>query len=355
MDYHLLRNLKQFGDLGLSAILLNEGKLASELRRLGIPVDVVEETERSFFRLIRDTRRILDRRSPRIVHSHRYKENILAYLSSKSKNGIRLVSTQHGMPESIGTNRNRKYMLLHRLNLSLFLKSFSKVIAVSGDIRDILIEKYGFPGDRIAVIHNGTGIPEGLPSKKEKDFFVVGSMGRIYPVKDYSLMVEIAREVSGETENIRFELAGDGPDRAKIADLVERYRLGKVFLLRGFVEDLSGFYQGIDLYLNTSLHEGIPMSVLEAMSHGIPVIAPNVGGLKEMMEDGIEGYLVNGRDPKVFARKCLHLYEDRLLRQSMGSSARKKVEQEFSNDGMAREYHRLYLDIARGPKSGANA
>src|SRR3989304_5353687 len=97
------------------------------------------------------------------------------------------------------------------------------------------------------------------------------------------------------------------------------------------------------------------MSFLEAMSQGIPVIAPNVGGLKEMMEDGNEGYLVEGRDPKAFALKCLRLQGDGLLRQSMGSSARKKVKKEFTNEGMAREYYRLYLDVACGPRSGACA
>jgi glycosyltransferase involved in cell wall biosynthesis len=355
MVYALIKNLVHTKDLELSVVLLNEGRLADELRRLDISVEVVDENGRSFLQSVREVRKILDRRSPGIVHSHRYKENILAFLSTRENDRIRLASTQHGMPESIGANRNPKYILLHKLNISLSMKSFKRVIAVSGDIRDILIHKYGFPVNQITVIHNGTDIPEESPEKRERARFIIGSMGRMFPVKDYPLMVEIAREVYRETDKIRFELAGDGPDMARVRDLLERYRLGDVFLLRGFVEDPAGFYRDLDIYLNTSLHEGIPMSVLEAMSHGIPVIAPNVGGLKEMMEDGNEGYLVDGRDPKTFARKCLRLYGDRLLRQSMGSSARKKVEKEFTNDGMAREYHRLYLDVACGPGGGARA
>jgi glycosyltransferase involved in cell wall biosynthesis len=352
MDFHLLKNLRQFEDLELSAILFNEGKLANEIRCLGIPVDVVEESRRSFFRLIRDTGRILDRRSPRIIHSHRYKENILSFLSSRSQDGVRLVCTQHGMPESIGANRNPKYRLLHQLNISLLLKSFSKVIAVSSDIRCIFKNTYGYSGDNLMVIHNGTDIPGTHPVKSEREMFVVGSMGRMFPVKDYPLMVEIAREVCRETDKIRFELAGDGPEWAKIKDLVERYGLEKQFILRGFVEDLSGFYQGLDLFLNTSLHEGIPLSVLEAMSFGIPILAPNVGGLKEMINDGVEGYLVNGRDPEVYAIKCLHIYRNKILRQSMASSAREKVENEFSNDRMAREYYQVYLDVVRDSRNG---
>ncbi|PWB63379.1 MAG: glycosyltransferase [Deltaproteobacteria bacterium] len=355
MDYHLLRHLKRREDLGLSAILLNEGMLADKIRELGIPVNVIEESGRSFYQLVRDAGGVLDLESPDILHSHRYKENILAYLSSRRRNGIRLVGTQHGLPESFGTSQNRKYRLLHRLNISLVMKSFAKVIAVSGDIRKSFIERFGFPGDRIDVIHNGTDLPEGSPAAMRRDDFVIGSMGRIFPVKDFPLMVEIAREVRRETDRIRFELAGDGPDRGKVQELVDRYGLGDAFRLRGFVDDLAGFYRGIDLYLSTSLHEGIPISVLDAMSHAIPVVAPNVGGMKEILEDGSEGYLVDGRDPKTFARKCLDLYRSGGLRQAMGSSARNKVEKEFSNECMANAYHRLYLEIARVSGNGVHA
>ena len=345
MDFHLLKKLKQFGNLELSAILLNEGRLANEIRCLGIPVDVVDETQRSFFQIIRDTGKILIRRSPDVVHSHRYKENILAFLSSKYKSGIRLVCTQHGMPEFIGTNHKIQYLFLQKINFSLLSKSFRKVVAVSNDMKEVFINRFGFHENKITVILNGTDIPISPPLKCERDYIIIGSMGRFFPVKDFSLMVEIAKEVCKETDKIRFELAGDGPEREKIRDLIQRYRLENIFLLRGTVENLFEFYQNIDLYLNTSLHEGIPMSILEAMSFGIPIIAPNTGGIKEIINDGVEGYLENGRDPKVFANKCLHLYKDRALRRCMGSSAMAKVEKKFSNERMAREYYQLYLDV----------
>jgi glycosyltransferase involved in cell wall biosynthesis len=158
-------------------------------------------------------------------------------------------------------------------------------------------------------------------------------------------MVEIAREVRRETDRIRFELAGDGPEMRRIQELVERHGLEETFLLRGFLENLSEFYGSLDLYLNTSLHEGIPMSVLDAMSNGLPVIAPDSGGFGEILTDGIEGYLLEGRDPKAYADRCLRLFRDPALRDSMGSSARARVEREFSNDRMAREYRRMYHDV----------
>lgn len=346
--YNLLKNIKKYEHMEVSVILLNEGRLADEIRHLDIPVDVVSEANRSFFQLIKDTRNIIVRRSPHIIHSHRYKENIMAFLSSKYNNGIILVSTQHGMPESIRTGYYNKYILLQKINLLLLSRYYRKVIAVSYDIQITYINEFGFQENKVAMIHNGTEIHKNKFLKRDKDYFIIGSMGRLFPVKDYSLMVEIAREVKKETDKIRFELAGDGPDRAMIMDLIDRYRLEKTFILRGFVENPVEFYQGLDVYLNTSRHEGIPMTILEAMLYEIPIVGPNMGGLKEMMKDGIEGYLVDGRDPKIFANKCLHLYKNKLLRESMGASAREKVENDFSSDRMAREYYHLYLDIARG-------
>ena len=348
MDFQLLKKLKQFQNLELSAILFNEGRLSNEIRSLGIPVDVIDENKLNFFNILKNIRNILIRRPTHIVHSHRYKENILGFLSSKSQKDIRLICTQHGMPEFFGTNRKKKYLLLQKLNFSLISKSFCKVVVVSNDMQEIFINKYGFPEDKITVIYNGTEIPMDTPIKKGKNIFIIGSMGRFFPVKDFSLMVEVAREVCKETDKIRFELAGEGPDWEKIRGLIERYRLEKTFILRGFIEKNYDFYNSLDLYLNTSQHEGIPMSILEAMSFGIPIIAPNIGGIKEIISNGIDGYLENGRDPKVFANRCLQLFKNSALRQSMGSYAREKVENNFSNERMAREYYQLYLDIARG-------
>lgn len=346
VDYHLLKNLKSFNNIELSAILFNEGKLANKIRSLGISVDIIDENNNNFFHTVVAAGKILNRKPPDIIHSHRYKENILAFLASKFQNGIRLVSTQHGMPETTGASNRNKYKFLQKLNMYLLSRSFHKVIVVSKDMQKTFTNRFRIKENKIAMIHNGADIPDCSSKKRESSKFIVGSMGRIYPVKDYPLMVEIAKEVSRKTDKIQFVLAGDGPDRGKIMELIERNGLCNMFILKGFVDNLSEFYPYLDLYMNTSLHEGIPMSILEAMSYAIPIIAPNVGGIKEIVNNGIEGYLLDDRDPKRFADICLQLHNDSKLRKAMGVSARHKIENEYSNERMAMEYHQLYLDIA---------
>ena len=354
MDYYLLKHLKRSNEFKLSSITLNEGRLADEIRSIGIPIDIVDESRHGFLQTIREVKKVLVRKSPDIIHSHGYKPNIVAFFSSRKINRIRLISTQHGMPESIGSNRNNKYLLAHKLNFRLLSKYFNRIVTVSADMQDIFINKYGFPKNIISMIHNGTEIPADTSMKTENGIqngiFRIGSIGRITPIKDYSLMVEISKEVSRETDKIRFELAGEGPDMEKVLDLVDRYRLEKMFTLRGFVEDRENFYKNLDIYLNTSLHEGIPISILEAMSYGVPVIAPNVGGLKEILEDGVQGFLVEGRDPKAFSRKCLSLYENASVKNRMKCSARERVAKHFSNERMAAEYSDLYNNVYNSHK-----
>jgi glycosyltransferase involved in cell wall biosynthesis len=131
---------------------------------------------------------------------------------------------------------------------------------------------------------------------------VIGSAGRFCPVKDYSFMIHVAKAVKEKTNNIEFHLAGEGPERSKLQAIIQQYNLNETFMLKGHVEDMLTFYRSLDIYLNTSVHEGIPMSILEAMAYGLPVVAPNVGGISEIVSDGEDSYLIENRDPKAFTR-----------------------------------------------------
>lgn len=344
MSYHLLKGLMKYGDVKLLAIVLNEGRLAEEIRRLNIPVHTLDETKKSFLQILRDIKKIVVENSPDVIHSHRYKENILAYLVSRSIHGLGLIGTQHGMPEVNGEAVSLKHRLITKCNLFLLSRYFDRVVGVSHDIRDVLIDKGHFREGKVRVIHNGIEIPETFPDRSNSSAFVIGSSGRLFPIKDYPFMVEIAKKVLGKTDNIRFQLAGDGPERSKIQALIESYGLNGTFELKGHVENVSAFYRGLDLYLNTSIHEGIPLSVLEAMANGLPVVAPKVGGLTEIFDDGVEGYLIRERDPAAFAEKCLLLYEDNLLRRKMSQAARERVKQSFSVEKMVQQYYNLYVD-----------
>ena len=348
MVYRLLSGLIKIKNLEISVILLNEGRLAVEIRKLGIHVDVVDEAKLNFFQIVKKVRSLIKDFSPNIIHSHRMKENILAYLSVNNiERKITLISTQHGMPEPVKIKwKIFKEILISKYNNYLLSKYFNKLIVVSDDIKNNITQKFVIPAGKVQVIHNGTDVITSNSRKMEREFFTIGSAGRFFPIKDYPLMVEIAREVLHHTDKVRFELAGEGPELERIIDLIHKYKIEKYFSLKGFVDDMNSFYQGIDLYINTSFHEGLPMSILEAMAHGVPVIAYNTGGLKEILSDGLHGYLLEGRDPKLSAEKCLQLFKDKEMLRKMGIASREKIIKHFSYDKMAENYYNLYSNVA---------
>ena len=348
MIYQLLKGLQEFEDISNRLILLNEGRLSEAIRGLGIRVRVADERNHSFINLLRILRTILREEKPHIVHSHGYKVNFLSYLISKSIKSVKLVATQHGMPNAPGRRFNPRNQLKSRLNLFLLSRYFHRVVGVSEEIKAALVRQYRFPENKTRVIHNGIEIPRLMADREKDDYFVIGSSGRLFPIKNYDLLIEVARAVTKKTDRVYFELAGNGPEMARLKALASEYRLGDVFSFKGHLDDISPFYRGLDVYLNTSIHEGIPMSVLEAMAHKLPVIAPRIGGLPEIIDDGVQGYLLKERDPAAYAEKCILLYENKSLRQRMSEAAREKVEQMFSVKKMAQNYSHLYIDLAKG-------
>lgn len=342
MCLRLLTGLCGIKGVELSVILMNEGKLAREIRKLGVPIEVLDETRMNFFHALRKVQEILLKTRPEILHTHRQKENILAFLASKkARLRIPLICTQHGLDEP---HARLKWKLLSGVNLYILYNHFRKVVVVSEDMRIMLSKKYQLPARKLVVIHNGTEKRDRIRRYPGGDPFVIGSAGRLFPVKDYPFLVKVAAEVNRHEKNVRFELAGEGPEFGKLSGKIRESGLEEIIFLKGFVEDMENFYSTLDLYICTSLHEGFPMSVLEAMSHGLPVVAPMEGGIREAVADGSEGFLIEGRDPERYAQKCLEIYRNRDLRNRMGAAASERVRREFSIDVMAGKYYELYMD-----------
>ncbi len=345
MAMQLIAGLNCNPTIKVSAIILNEGRLATELRNSGLEAHVLEENKLSFWKLAGKIQKIVSTETPHIIHAHRYKENILSCIASRNMPQIKLITTQHGLPEHITSNQSLVGKLKTDLNFWVLRRYFDSVVGVSKDIQSFLVKNKGVEDTKVSVVYNGVRIPGDKVDKPGKNNFVFGSCGRLFPVKDYLLFAEIAKFVANNGA-IRFSLAGEGPERGKLENAISGYGLTQKFRFEGHVEDMDSFYRGLDVYLNTSVHEGIPMTVLEAMARGLPVVAPKVGGIPEVIQDGVEGFLVQNRDPLAFAEKCFALYRDSELRNRMSEAAKRKAEEKFSVERMTEGYLKIYSDLA---------
>lgn len=341
--YEICAGLKEHTPADITAVFLNEGILTDRCRDAGIPTHVIDEEKYNFIILTKRAVSLAFKIQPDVIHAHRYKENMMAFAIKVFLRKVHLVSTVHGRFEHQGGLKQRILTLVNAVILGRF---FSSVVAVSHDLKGYLSHDLHIPKRKIQCVINGIGAGnEKRKNLMAGDAITIGSAGRLFPVKDYSLMVDVARDLCERKDQIRFVLAGDGPDMEQLRDKVRKYGIEERFQLLGHVEDMEGFYRSIDVYLNTSRHEGMPVTVLEAMSHGIPVVAPDMGGLKELISDGEDGFLVKERSSSAFAETLIRLAENKQSARNMGMYARQKVEKEFSSKKMVQDYLALYTSL----------
>lgn len=349
MILNLLTELKKDPGVEIFALSLNEGILTERLRKAGIETDVIPEADHPLPKIWLKAVRLYRRGGIALIHSHRYKENILALLLAKSIGANRLVSTLHGLSETpmMAGRQGVSSDLKTSVDYFLLKRFFSRVVAVSEEMENLLVSKYHFRPERISIIHNGIPIPlPGSPSVPPVGGPIhVGTVGRMVAVKDYALFLDVAAELRRQTSNVRFSFLGEGPLKEQLIQKARDLKIDDAVAFLSPRSDPFPFYRSLDIFVNTSLHEGIPLSILEAMACQKPIVAPKVGGIPEIVEQGRNGFLIEGRETKAFVQPLLMLIQDRSLRERMGESGAKRIQAGFSSSMMAEEYQKIYRQL----------
>jgi glycosyltransferase involved in cell wall biosynthesis len=346
MIFHLLNSLRNDSSVQIFALSLNEETLASKLRDVGVKTWVIPEARNSFSKILFTARRVFKETAIDIIHSHGYKQNLLAFGLAKLIHVRRLVTTLHGMPESRGDGKlnGTKARFLSTLDYRILNRYFTHVVSVSLDMRERLVREHSFSAEKIKVIRNGIASPavKDVPCGPVSDIFHIGNVGRLVPVKDFDLFLEVAARIKRLDDRARFSILGEGPLKEGLIRRAQELGIEDYVRFLPACSDPFPYYRSIHLFLNTSLHEGIPLTILEAMACGLPVVAPRVGGIPEVIEDGKQGMLIEKRTPDNFAQPCLELMRSQHLRKTMGSSARERFVNNFSSSHMASSYLDLY-------------
>ena len=351
--YTLLKALCSRQDVEISAIVLNKGILADRLREADIAVTVIEESAHSFLAIRRQLIRELEGRSIDILHSHRYKENILA-AQAMSRCGVKhLVQTVHGVVERFSGLDRLKAGMHSKMNRYFSRKFFDRIIAVSEDIRKRLSETCNEA--QLVVIRNAIDTADIVPTRPpatlkaelgiRPERVLIGTAGRLAPVKGYDRLIRVAAIVKKEAPQVCFLIAGEGALRAELQRLIEDLDLHDTVRLVGFREDITDFLNSLDLCVMSSHHEGIPTVLLEGMYLRKPVVAMAVGGIPEVVEDGVSGMLIEAGNEAALADAILSLVRDRDLANRLGQAARSRVELEFSSRTLAQRILDLYQTV----------
>jgi glycosyltransferase involved in cell wall biosynthesis len=219
------------------------------------------------------------------------------------------------------------------------------VVVVTGDQTGAWIER-GYPRDRVAVVSNGVETPMVPESKAtirrdlkiSDDAIVAALVARLRPEKRVADFVDAVRRVRESDDQVIALIVGDGPDRAAI----ERAGDGdSAIRLLGHRDDVPRVLKAADLLVLSSEYEAAPMVILEAMATGLPVIATNVGAVREMVEDGETGMLVPPMAPGQIAAKLAHLAGDVRLRDAMGAAGMQRQRERWDAEAMIDGYAKI--------------
>ena len=312
---NVCRGLIDTGMVEVSAVVLNNGRLAKELQSLGTGVTVIDEQGNTWWQILWRLTHYLRSRPVDILHTHRYKENILGCMAAKISGVTHVVRTVHGSTELSSGWKGVKAKLYKAIDKIVCRYFVSCLIAVSRDISGHL--ERTFPGKTIIHISNCIDERRLVPTtaREEKRLelglrpseFVIGTVGRLNPVKGTEYLIRAVPEIVKRREDVRVLVVGDGPLRGDLEALVQFLGLEKTVTFLGWRDDSVDIINALDLFVLPSLHEGMPTVLLEAMFLGIPVVASATGGIPETVADGWNGLLVEPRSELSLSEKCIRV------------------------------------------------
>ncbi len=294
--------------------------------------------------------RVCRRERPDIIHLNSPKTVFLGRLAGVlARIPIRIVSI-HGWSFSV-PGIPRVAVWADRLARPLA----TATICVSEFDRELGIAAGMCARERTVVIHNGIDVRRfEATSHERRDVPVVAFVGRLAPQKDPATFIQALAML--ERNSYHAIVAGSGPDADSIAAEIERLGLHDSVELLGVRDDVPQILSSADVFVLSSIYESLPISILEAMAAGLPVVATNVGGVPELVVDQQTGFIVGSRDPEALAQAMKKLLADPDLRRRFGSAARARVEARFGIERFQREHVGVYRHELEGRRlSGSEA
>ncbi|MFA5275638.1 MAG: glycosyltransferase family 4 protein [Candidatus Omnitrophota bacterium] len=299
----------------------------------------------AFFEMIR----FIKKNNINIVHTHSSKAGIVGRLAARVAGVKVIIHTVHGWSfNDFQAPFIRKfYIFLEKLCANFS----SKIIVVSQwDKLKGLKENIG-KESQYALISYGINHEEFQEKnqllKRESEVLpsdiLIGMVACFKPQKTPQDFIELAKLVTIKVNNAKFLMVGDGVLRPSLQKLISRYGLQDKVVLAGWRRDIPQILSALDIFVLTSLWEGLPIAVLEALVSGKPVVATHTGGISEVIRDGENGFLVAPKEIKQMADKLIRLVNDADLRISMGEKARLSVADSFSISSMVAAHQTLYL------------
>ena len=297
--------------------------------------------------------KLLRRLRPQILHTYNLAAAEYAFTATLAGVPVR-IHAEHGRDAGDPDGKNRKHNLLRRL----LVPFIDRYVPVSGDLHHWLKTTVGIPDAKNQLIDNGVDtahftpapglVPLSTPGpwSGEPGLFVIGTVGRVQDVKNQAALIEafirLRALAPAEAARLRLVIVGDGPLRAALARQVADAGIGDQVWLAGARSDIAKLMRTFSVFALPSIAEGMPVTLLEAMACGLPVVASRVGGIPELVLENNTGMLVPPNDPQVLAEALALYVRQPALGRQHGAAGRARIEARYSIAAMLSGYTSLY-------------
>jgi len=316
---------------------------------LGLDFTAIAQRHRFDPRIWFQLKKLVRQKRIDIVHAHDYKTNLITLMLARAE-GVVPLSTAHGYTGHCWLERRVYYPADRRI-----LARFPLVIAVSSQLRDTLIRAGGKP-DRIRTVLNGIDHrrfrrdPARVPELRQAlgllpDEIALGGVGRVEPQKRYDILLRTLALLLPRRPYLRLFIVGEGSLRGDLEKLAQDLGVACACRFLGHRNDLGTVYPALDILVQSSDYEGTPNVVLEAMAFETPIVATDVGGTRELIEDGVHGLLVPAGDPQQLAATIDKALTDPAGLRSRAAAARARVEKELSFEARMKRVEAIYDEL----------
>lgn len=344
MCENLTRELMKLGNQVIVVSLYTyHSAITDRLEQAGADVRYLGKKPGLDLSMISKLRKIFEIEKPDVVHTHRY---VMRYaIPAARMAGVpRCVHTVH----SIAQKENTKLGV--RINRFFYRRGYSTPVALSTIVQRTVQEVYKLPEQKAPVVFNGIDLSRCREKKSyvmEGRPFSILHIGRFTDLKNQDLILKTVEKLKKKGIDFRLKLIGDGENLEAMKDLAKELGLEQEVSFLGLQADVYPFLEQADLFILPSKYEGMPMTLLEAMGTGLPIVASAVGGIPDMLENGESALLIEPTE-QALEEAIIQLYSSETLRQKLGQGAILRSA-DFSAEAMAQNYVRLYQKNADTP------
>lgn len=339
VDLALAVDKKRFEVIVAVTRLNVESFLGKLLEQSGIRV--VSLAAKDYPTMLRKQLRFLRKERPDVVHAQTGSILHMMLACKICRIPVRLYTVHNEANLLYGNSKLKKE--IYKMGFSVF--GF-KPVAICPTVKQTLIEDMGIPASQITVVNNGVDIRRFTPAQTvhNDEKIRIISVGTLYWIKNQLMTLRAISALHDMGYNVELTLLGDGEDREKIQNAIKASKAESYIFAPGSKKNVEDYLRQADIYVSASKTEGLPLSILEAMACGLPVVATDAGGTKDIIQDGVNGFLIGIDNEEELKNSLRRLVDDKALRMQYSRGSR-NIAESWNSESCTLGYEALYSSL----------